>query len=413
MTIMESAIALNNDYIACDNNFNKISLFIEHSRREYEINLKEAALKVLKENGTEEDYNFLVTEAEENFAERVKKAVEKIIETLKEFIERCKDSLVKLVTGDRATEAVDKLDEACKKNKNFADTKIEYNNTDNQIGILEEGIEKIKKKVSKVKSGNGSEDDIEDIREIESSTMKRVAAAAIATTVTLAVGIGLFKKFNSKSEIENVPALNGKVVTDKLKVCIVDDGVESKVNAEILTDAAQVMSRLEKEKASRWTAKITSLFKAIKDAVPSEKLESTDDVAELEDLDMFAYINEYAESFVEEDDYDDVYYFDDEEVEDEEPVAESVGVEEGLDLDQYFEEMCNDIFGESEESEEVTEESTDDTRDMTEVYMEQLEHELFGEEEEVETEASEDEEVETESAELSIESLLDEMENLL
>ena len=52
MIIMESAIAMNNDYIECTNALGKIDLFAEAAYKEYEINLKEVALKVLKENGS-------------------------------------------------------------------------------------------------------------------------------------------------------------------------------------------------------------------------------------------------------------------------------------------------------------------------------------------------------------------------
>ena len=445
MTIMESAIAMNQDYVECSNAIGKVELFAEASYKEYEINLKEIALKVLKENGTEDDFEFLSTEAANGYIERAKKAIAKIVEAVMKFIRSCKDKLVSFVTKETTRVAVDKVDEACAANPKLRTKKVEYQNTDKQAGILQQGIDRIRKKVSKVKAkGRASEADIDDINEIEYDTMKKVAAVSVVTVVTLGTAVAIFKEFNSKSEIENV--LNENAVSE-CDINLDEMNTKNAETAAFYTKASGVMAKLKKEKATKRVVKSTSLLAAIKKAlsgkkVTSENLEGDYQESAIEDLPMFAYVTESTE-----------------EVEDVDHIeTESVGESEGLDLDMYFESLCDEVFSEStaestevedvedldidDDIEEVAAESTEEQSDdasYAEVYMDQLESEIFGTDEAVETESAEEEvetetseekveteaskeEVETEAeedsvtesaTEISIESLLDEMEALL
>ena len=166
--------------------------------------------------------------------------------------------------------------------------------------------------------------------------------------------------------------------------------------------------------------KFTTLINAITYPFKKNRTEyKSEDIAnestKLEDLEMFADM--IIESS---DDTDDMY----------DNYGESVGTEEGLDLDQYFNEMCDELFAESDNDEtddlstdvddyvyneedelftddesdtEIETESADNEVSDTDLYMEQLERELFGD----------DESVVEESVETSISSLLDEMESLL
>ena len=444
MIIMESAIAMNRDYVECNNSLAKIDLFANTAYREYEINVKEAALKVVKENGSEEDFNFLVTEAAKDYVERAKKAIDKIVEAVKKFIRDCKDRFIKLIENSKIKTAIDKAESLIKSNPKFRSTKIKYEDTDKQAAIIQQGIDSINKKVSKVKAkGIATPEDIEEIDEIESNTMKKVAAISAASVITIGGAILVLRHFSSKTDADkeipdNYEAPVSNELYEKTKKTI--DDIHEKLkdaDVEMTTFARKATTshaRLTKTKVSLKIKKPSTVAKAVREAVVGfidhmrgkVQSESAHEDITFEDLEMFA--STYVESTEE---------HEDEALESEESVAESVGVEEGLDLDQYFNEMCNELFTESEEdesevdeteeeiediddesvledetseSEEVETESTEteDSSDNMDVYMEQLERELFGDDEEVATESSEESDVET-----SIASLLDEMESLL
>ena len=425
MTIMESAIAMNNDYIECTNTLGKIMLFAEASYKEYEINLKEVALKVIKENGTEDDFDFLATEAANGYIERARKTIEKIVESVKKFVDKCKARLIEMVDSAKTRTAIEKVDAACKKNSKLRSSKVEYQNTDRQIGVIQQGIDAIRKKVSKIKAkGYATEEDGAEIDKIEADTMRKVAAVSVITAVTLGTAVAIYYRCNSKSEIE--ATLDNDIHIGDVNIDITEDNTKSTVTASVYTKAAGTIAKLQKDKAAKRIIKSTSIIAAIKNAiskakgkVESENLEVQESA--LEDLPMFSYVVESTEDVVDDNDT-----IDESEVV-EEVETESVGSVEGLDLDEYFSEMCNELFNsdvtesaedkvENVESEVIdVEESTESEEgevNMTEAYMEQLEREVFGDETEVVTESTETN-TEDNHIEEAVTSLIDDMENLL
>lgn len=471
MTIMESAAEMNTSYIDCSNSIDRIGLFAEASYKEYKINLKEVALKVLKENGTEDDFNFLATEATKDYIKRAKKAIEKFIEAIVKFIRKCKDEFIKLVTQERTRVAVEKAEAVCKANPKLRSQKIEYHDTDKQVSILKQDLDRVRKKVSKVKAkGVASENDIEEMNELEKELDKKVLAAAAITSVSLMTAIGLFKSINSRSEVDR--AISEDVSDMDIKVD--ETTAQTSETASYFVKSTGIMGKIKKEIIAKVIEKSTTLFNGIKNAInnvrgvsPSENI-AVESEAKLEDLKMFAYVVEAAKA----------------EDEKEEKDESKANVSEGLDLDEYFEELCDDLFTakedksedkpEEKEEEKAPETETDkeekveeddaksteevkaesaetsdvseNSEDMAQTYMEQLEAELFGETEEVIRESSEEdveeskevdaqtymeqleaelfgddeevidessEEVVEESANITAESLLDEMEKLL
>lgn len=417
MTIMESAIAMNNDYIESSVMLGKVNLFAEACYKDYEINLKKAALKVLKESGTEDDFEFLATEAGNAYIEKAKKSIEKIIESVKKFVKQCKEKVMSLIQGENTKKAIDKAEMACKTNPKICGIKVKYQNTDKQVGIIQQGIDSVRKKAVKLKVGKGSEKDSEELDKIDTDTAKKVAAISTVAVVTLGAAIALYKK--TSKEIEGI----------SLDCC--DDisslGKEVKPGtpaeeARSFVKASGIMAKLKKEKAAKKAVKLTSIVSGIKSAlseakgkVRSENLEteSADDITSLKMFEVM--VTESTDNEMNTSNFD----------EEATVTEESAGTVEGLDLDQYYEELCNELFTEpdattvveeaQEEPESVTEENTEETDDSyTETYMEQLEHELFGEDESM---VQENEELTTESASDKIledvESFLNEMEDLL
>ena len=397
MTIMESAIAMNSDYVDATLAIGKVNLFAEACYKDYEINLKESALKVLKESGTEEDFMFLATEAGNAYIEKAKKSIEKIIESIKKFIKQCKEKVLSMVRGENTTKAIKKAEMACKTNPKICRMKVHYQDTDKQVGAIQQGIDSIRKKATKLKVGKCSEKDIEELDKIEESTAKKVAAVSVASVITLGAAIAFYKK--TAKEIDNIKIEN-----------VTDNGIEVKDGssaeaAHAFVKATGILGKLMKEKVSKKVAKLVSLLSGIKNAVSgrggeirSENLETESE--RLEDLKMFEVVTmESAEELEENSSVEKVE-------------EESVGEVEGLDLDQYYEELCNDLF-ESLEDDTVTESSNEETEEtsveessLTETYMEQMERELFGETEEVVEESA------SEQVLKDVDDFLNEMENL-
>lgn len=422
---MESAIEMNNSYIDCTNALNRIGLFSEASHKEYEINLKEIALKVLKENGTEEDFDFLATEAAKDHLKRIKKSISKSSENVTKFNTKIKDSLVKLVSQDKHKNAMAKADEACKANSKLSSKKIEYNDTDKQVNVLTKNLDNIRKRVSKVKAkGVATEDDIKFIQDIDSELTKSVDAAATTGKISFGDAIDKISAINSKSEIDS---LIPDDMSD-LDFNIDESNAQTPETAEFFDRAIQVMAKIKKEISSKKLAKYTSMMNSTTTFIKSLKGSTevaTESETKLEDLEMFAYVVESVEEEVEET------------VEVVEESAESEdSMCEGLDLDAYFNKVCEEVFESAEEveveadedmaqtymeqmeaelfgeSDNVVEESSEEDEDTidADTYLEQMEAELFGEDEDVVEESSDET---TEEDPDSIQSLLDEMEKLL
>lgn len=400
MTIMESAIAMNSDYVDATLAIGKVNLFAEACYKDYEINLKESALKVLKESGTEEDFMFLATEAGNAYIEKAKKSIEKIIESIKKFIKQCKEKVLSMVRGENTMKAIKKAEMACKTNPKICRMKVHYQDTDKQVGAIQQGIDNIRKKTTKLKVGKGSEKDIEELDKIEESTAKKVAAVSVASVITLGTAIALYKKTTKE--------LNNLSIEDIDDVSSIGKEVKEGITAEAahaFVKASGIIGKLKKERVSKKVAKLVSLLSGIKSTVSgrsgetrSENLETESE--RLEDLKMFEVVTmESAEELEENSSVEKVE-------------EESVGEVEGLDLDQYYEELCNDLF-ESLEDDTVTESSNEETEEtfveessLTETYMEQMERELFGETEEVVEESA------SEQVLKDVDDFLNEMENL-
>ena len=475
MTIMETAIAMNNDFIDCRNTIGKINVFAEASYAEYKINLKEAALKVLKENGTEEDYDFLATEATNGYIKRAEKAIKKTIEADKAYVRKSKEKLAKMASSAKG--AIDKAKEACNTNKKLSAQNVEYENTDAQIKVVEKAIADIRKRLAKIKAkGTLTVDDKNYIRDIESDTMKKISEKPSKKSIKLTDAISLFEKIDSESEMDSrISEPNGTEVT------IINNIKEAEV-VESVREAINIISSLEKLKTDLASKTVTSLIAGIKESFNSKKATEevkTESEMTLDDLAIFNYYIESTEEEVQEsveetekveveEEVKEVEESTEEPVEEKteetepvaepvvEPIVESAGVQEGLDLDMYFESMCNELFSDAvtveesteevqesvEETEEVkveeevqeVEESTEESESIdAELYLESLEKELFGEEDdimaesymenlerelfgdELTTESEKEEETKEEefSFESATQSLLDEMESLL
>ena len=103
--------SINNDYAL---SMMKVKAYMDASYRQHEINRMESELKVMNENGTDDDLNYLYQEADNNFGDRVKAAIQKIIEAFTNFISDVKDKIIKLFTSKERKDQIDKVEKKVK-----------------------------------------------------------------------------------------------------------------------------------------------------------------------------------------------------------------------------------------------------------------------------------------------------------
>lgn len=335
------------EYMSASIKFDKLSLFTEASRSEYSINCKEARLKVLKENCTDEDYYSLLKEAEESFIDRAKNTIKKFIDTVKQFIDKCKERITKLITDINTSELIKKIKDAFSKHPEIKNEEVEYIETDDAIKVLDAGISKLNIKATKVGAVGSSDGDEDEIRETFEKTMQEISTKIIdASKMTLETATKYLERLSSKTEVDN--EIGGLPNNDPLNTMVgkVDNASDSET-ADTLVTAASCMSRAKKERLSLKTIKFTSILQGIRDCFARIKSKfKGEESAETED--------DKKETTTEESVYDiplfkpTFYYetFVDSSVDSEsDTVTEytSLGMSEGLDLDAYFTEIYNSI----------------------------------------------------------------------
>ena len=346
-TIYKFASEIYTEYMDTSIKFDKISLFTEASRTEYNINRKEALLRTLKESATDEEYYSFLKEAEESFVERAKNTIKKFIDTVKQFIDKCKQRIIKLIADLKTSKLIQKIKNVFSKHPEIKNETIEYTETDDAIKTLDNGISKLNIKATKVGAVGASDDDDDEIRDIFEKTMQEVSnKVKNAVEMTLETATKYLEGLSSETEVDN--EIGGLPNNDPLNTMVgkVDDAPDSE-SANTMVTAASYMSKAKKERFSLKTIKFTSILQGIRDCFAKIKAkfkaedstsEETDDKKEttteesVYDIPLFNpifYYETFVGDFVSED----------------ETVTESefLGMSEGLDLDAYFTEIYNSI----------------------------------------------------------------------
>lgn len=337
------------EYMNTSIKFDRISLFTEASRTEYDINRKEALLKTLKEAATDEEYYSFLKEAEESFIERAKNTIKKFIDTVKQFIDKCKERIVKLITDLKTSKLIQKIKDAFSKHPEIKSEEIEYTETDGAIKALDNGIAKLNIKATKVGAVGASDGDEDEIRDIFEKTMQEVSSKVeITVKMSLETATKYLERLSSETEVDN--EIGGLPNNDPLSTMVgkVDDAPDSET-ADTMVTAASCMSKAKKERFSLKTIKFTSILQGIRDCFAKIKAkfkgedsasEETDDKKEttteesVYDIPLFNptfYYETFVGDSVSEDDSETV------------TESESIGMSEGLDLDAYFTEIYNSI----------------------------------------------------------------------
>lgn len=348
-TIYKFASEIYTEYMDTSIKFDKISLFTEASRTEYDINRKEALLRTLKESATDEEYYSFLKEAEESFVERAKNTIKKFIDTVKQFIDKCKQRIIKLIADLKTSKLIQKIKDVFNKHPEIKSEEIEYTETDDAIKALDNGISKLNIKATKVGAVGASDGDDDEIRDIFEKTMQEVSnKVKNAVEMTLETATKYLEGLSSETEVDN--EIGGLPNNDPLNAMVgkVDDAPDSE-SANTMVTAASYMSKAKKERFSLKTIKFTSILQGIRDCFAKIKAkfkaedstsEETDDKKEttteesVYDIPLFNptfYYETFVGDFLSEDETETV------------TESEFLGMSEGLDLDTYFTEIYNSI----------------------------------------------------------------------
>lgn len=344
----------------------KIMLFESVAYNNYIIKQKEAYLDAYKYGGDVEDY---MTESEGgSFADKAKATIDKIIEALKEFFEKIKEKVTEIFQKVRESSLIQKVEQLLKINPQAANMKVEYEDNSKLLGFLHKESDDSKKRVARATSGKISKKDADDAEESKNRVAKYIAigTGVVAVTVTLGFLLAHFKKDgkdidvnadtrgleNIKKAIEKkrdeiankkldkkitkkMNQMNAIYGLDKEKKLIDHNTVSEDEEEEIdfLIKLGQTQSDLDKAFAKVKVTRLTNIINSIKAAFSK--------------IGNLGKKNAYDVYHSKDSDFNEVPI---PTVDGEKPTGESSYYT--FDTDDYFSELCNDIFGKDDSSDD-------------------------------------------------------------
>lgn len=256
-----------------DVNAMKIDAILEATHREYEINCTASELKVMQENGTSDDLNYLLEEAGNGMVEKVLAALKKIREAIMKFFRDIKDKIISIFSKPENEEKVEQIEKKIKFFPFIGKKKIKINDHEAMVKNAQEHESKLSKLLAKIKGKQTVDPD--EIDEIEESFLvkhhKIIATASVI--VTVAGGIAIYQKFFGKGKksidtVENMKAKTDANIDDATATAYKaanDTGDPRVVNA--VTNIAKAIANVNKQAATATVSFGSSLLSKIKEAV--------------------------------------------------------------------------------------------------------------------------------------------------
>ena len=206
MSFLETVNSLINDGYECALTMEKCNIFAEASLREYNINCQEAALKVFKESGTDDDLAYLQEAAKEGVVVKLKKAIQKMVIALKEYIAKVVDKIKVTFASKKAQATLKKIEEVSKTNPKAKKIKIQVHDVDKEQRAIDEAISKLNAQKSKIKGGASRDKIAKDIDDINDTCEKKRNKILAAATLTLTLGAAalLLQKYLAKTTTDKV-----------------------------------------------------------------------------------------------------------------------------------------------------------------------------------------------------------------
>lgn len=341
MTFMETCLALEADFDIFDQRSEQLRIFSEAAIRENEIHHREAELRVMKENGTDDDLNYLIEAADEGLIERLAKTVQRIIQNLKELYAKIKTKIKEKFMGKDNLQKMNEIETILAKNPKLRKKKITIKDTTKQEKILAKASADMDKKIARLKAGRFGKNDEEELNQYEESINKKVAAAATATiTIAIAGAIVIWRKLcadtSKQAETGDVPNVKESDI-EKIKKLTPEAGAA-------LVKAVSLKAKFAKSTIMTKLSGIPNIYSSIVAAISGKTIsENLEESTELDDFD--SDYSAFMESMMSDDD------------------QSSTNSDYSSYSSTYFESMENEIFGdidEDEDDEYAMYESTED-----------------------------------------------------
>lgn len=245
--MMEDVQTLSNNFEAT---MARYAMFAEASWNEFLTNKEEAQLKVIKESGTEEDYQYLEAAAEEGLMVRAKNTIAKMKESFIAFIKSLWEKITSFFAS--AGDSLKQIEKKIHADPKLKNEKIKIKDVKKMEAAEKEIDGKFKQLFAKMKAGKDVTDaEIEAVSK-ESNNIWKAAVAAVATVTVGGVIAFIMSNKNDKPagnlDVEGLP----NNIKDPTKV-------RQFMNA--LQGHIKVKSAIEREKM---TAKFMGPYKAMK-----------------------------------------------------------------------------------------------------------------------------------------------------
>lgn len=251
-------------------NLVKAQLITESVEREYDLNIAQAELKCMKENGTTDDLMYLEDAAEEGAASKLKAIINKIIQMFKDFCTNIRNKVMSKICSAEARNTLSRAEKKIKLNPILARKKVEVPKIDKAIGVINKYKSKVDKIAAKQIKGLLSETTAKTLadtkEEFRAEFNKSIAGTAAVTMITVSA---LVAQLNS--EIDKLPHFVDNcekvhcATLEKLKATVSD---ETAAAATAMTQACMnFRTELAKEELNQHLGFVMDLMTALKKAV--------------------------------------------------------------------------------------------------------------------------------------------------
>ena len=243
----------------------KANVVTEAAKRELSINYNEAELKVMQENGTDEDLAYYYREAENGLIDTIIKAIKKIKDAIIKFFSEMKSKVLTLITKKENTEAIAKVEKKVKIFPLLGRKKILVEDYNKEAKIADESLSKLGKLKAKLKGKQ--EVDPEEVDEVKKSFFEEHGAAigvGAAITVTVVAAIAAVKHMTSKAKGETDKYQN--VATKACDECMkMAETIDNPTIAQKIADATASIAKTAQESFLRtWKNTIQSIGNAVR-----------------------------------------------------------------------------------------------------------------------------------------------------
>lgn len=176
----------------------KLNAITEAANRQYNINLREAELKVMKEHGTDDELSMLYEAAESDFVENIQKALDKLREAVVKFYSDCRDRLMDLLNRVNQDGKLDALEKKVKLMPLVSHKKIMVENYKSETELYDDAMKSINKLLAKFRGNQEvTADDVAAVVKKYDDKHEDTIGASNAIKITVSDAIAQAKKLLS------------------------------------------------------------------------------------------------------------------------------------------------------------------------------------------------------------------------